>query len=247
MTEHPDIDKITFTGSVATGKRIMASAASTLKRVTLELGGNDPAIILEDADLATTTPKVFGGAFILAGQVCMAIKRLYVPEKMYDRVCEQLANMASSHRVGDGFEPDVQMGPLQNKMQYDKVTGLLEDTKRQPGVRILAGGNTYNRRGYFVAPTIVADIGDDTRLVTEEQFGPVLPVMCYKTVDEAIERANATRMGLCASVWTRDKKKGEEIASRIEAGTVWVTTTSARTPTFRLAASRSRGSAASMG
>jgi acyl-CoA reductase-like NAD-dependent aldehyde dehydrogenase len=222
MTEHPDIDKITFTGSVATGKRIMASAAGTLKRVTLELGGNDPAIILDDADLAATAPKVFGGAFILSGQVCMAIKRLYVPEKMYDRVCETLTTMANNHRVGEGFEPDVQMGPLQNKMQYDKVTNLLEDTKRQPGVSILAGGNTLNRRGYFVQPTIVADIADNTRLVTEEQFGPVLPVLRYKTVDEAIERANATRMGLCASVWTSDIKKGGEIASKIEAGTVWV-------------------------
>jgi len=222
ITEHPDIDKITFTGSVATGKRIMASAAGTLKRVTLELGGNDPAIILDDADLAATNPKIFAGAFILGGQVCMAIKRLYVPEKMYEQVCGSLAEMARNHRVGDGFEPDVQMGPLQNKMQYEKVLDIIEDTKRQPGVRILAGGNKENRPGYFIAPTIVADIGDDTRLVQEEQFGPVLPVLRYKTVDEAIERANDTRMGLCASVWTSDKKRGEEVASRIEAGTVWI-------------------------
>ena len=222
ITEHPDIDKITFTGSVATGKRIMASCAPTLKRVTLELGGNDPAIMLDDADLDVVNPKVFGGAFILSGQVCMAIKRLYVPEKMYDRVCDSLAEMARNLRVGEGFEPGVQMGPVQNKMQYDKVVGILEDTKRQSGVRILAGGNTYNRPGYFIAPTIVADIGDDTRLVTEEQFGPVLPVLSYKTVDEAVERANDTRMGLCASVWTSDKKRGEQVASRIEAGTVWI-------------------------
>jgi acyl-CoA reductase-like NAD-dependent aldehyde dehydrogenase len=201
LTEHPGIDKITFTGSVATGKRVMASAAGTLKRVTLELGGNDPAIMLEDADFAAMTPKIFGAAFANCGQVCMAIKRVYVPEQRYDEVCQSLAGLANGYRVGDGFEPDVQMGPLQNKMQYDKVLDVLEDTKRLPGIRILA---------------------DDARLVTEEQFGPILPVLRYKDVDDAIARANNTRMGLCASVWTRDIDKGAAIAAQLEAGTVWV-------------------------
>jgi len=200
----------------------MASAAGTLKRVTLELGGNDPAIILDDADLNAMTPKIFGAAFANCGQVCMAIKRVYVPEKHYDEVCGRLADMAKNYRVGDGFEADVQMGPLQNKMQYDKVLDVLEDTKRQPGVRILAGGHTLNKPGYFLAPTIVADIGDDTRLVREEQFGPIVPVLKYKDVDEAVARANDTRMGLAASVWTRDLEKGAQVAARLEAGTVWV-------------------------
>jgi acyl-CoA reductase-like NAD-dependent aldehyde dehydrogenase len=222
LTEHAGIDKISFTGSVATGKRVMGSSSSTLKRVTLELGGNDPAIMLEDADFETMTPKIFGAAFANCGQVCMAIKRVYVPEQRYDQVCESLADLAKTYRVGDGFEPDVQMGPLQNKMQYDKVLNVLEDTKRQPGVRILAGGHTLNQPGYYLAPTIVADIADDARLVTEEQFGPILPVLKYKEVDDAIARANNTRMGLCASVWTRDIEKGAAIAARIEAGTVWV-------------------------
>jgi acyl-CoA reductase-like NAD-dependent aldehyde dehydrogenase len=222
LTEHAGIDKISFKGSVATGKRVMGSSSSTLKRVTLELGGNDPAIMLEDADFETMTPKIFGAAFANCGQVCMAIKRVYVPEQRYDQVCESLADLAKTYRVGDGFEPDVQMGPLQNKMQYDKVLNVLEDTKRQPGVRILAGGHTLNQPGYYLAPTIVADIADDARLVTEEQFGPILPVLKYKEVDDAIARANNTRMGLCASVWTRDIEKGAAIAARIEAGTVWV-------------------------
>jgi acyl-CoA reductase-like NAD-dependent aldehyde dehydrogenase len=222
LVEHRGFDKITFTGSVATGKRVMASAAGTLKRVTLELGGNDPAIMLDDADFATMTPKIFNAAFANCGQICMAIKRIYVPDQRYEQVCNQLADMAKNYRVGDGTEADVQMGPLQNKMQYDKVLDLLEDTKRQPGVRILAGGHTLNRPGYFLAPTIVADIADDSRLVTEEQFGPIVPVLRYGQVDDAIARANDTRMGLCASVWTQDTAKGEDVAARLEAGTVWV-------------------------
>ena len=222
LTEHPGIDKITFTGSVATGKRVMGSASGTLKRVTLELGGNDPAILLDDADLETMTPKIFGAAFANCGQVCMAIKRVYVPEQRYEEICDKLAGLAKSYRVGDGFEPDVQMGPLQNKMQYDKVLDVLEDTKRQPGVRILAGGHTLNQPGYFLAPTIVADVADDARLVTEEQFGPILPVLKYREIDDAVSRANNTRMGLCASVWTRNVDIGAAIAARLEAGTVWV-------------------------
>ncbi len=222
LTEHSGIDRISFTGSVATGKRVMASASGTLKRVTLELGGNDPAILLDDADFDAMTPKIFGAAFANCGQVCMAIKRLYVPAERYEQVCDSLANLAKNYRVGDGFEADVQMGPLQNKMQYDKVLDVLEDTKRQPGVRILAGGHTLNQPGYFLAPTIVADISDDARLVTEEQFGPILPVLKYTDVDDAISRANDTRMGLCASVWTKNLEKGAAIAARLEAGTVWV-------------------------
>ncbi len=222
LTEHPGVDKITFTGSVATGKRVMASAAGTLKRVTLELGGNDPAIMLDDADFDSMMPKVFGAAFANCGQICMAIKRVYVPEKRYDQVCETFANLAKGFRVGDGFEPDVQMGPIQNKMQYEKVLDVLEDTKRQPGVRILAGGHTLNKPGYYLAPTIVADIKDDARLVVEEQFGPVLPILKYKDIDEVVARANDTRMGLGASVWTRDIDKGEKVAARIQAGTVWI-------------------------
>src|SRR5665213_2114520 len=222
MTEHEGIDRISFTGSVGTGKRVMASSAGTLKRVTLELGGNDPAIVLEDADLAAEQIGRDRGAFLNAGQICMAVKRVYAPEKLYEPLVEGLAKLARAHRVGDGFDPDFEMGPLQNKMQFDKVMGILEDTKQHKGVRIEAGGHTLNRPGYFIAPTVVADAHDEMRLVREEQFGPVLPVLRYTDLDDAVRRANDTRFGLCASVWTQDMAKGAAVAKRIEAGTVWV-------------------------
>jgi acyl-CoA reductase-like NAD-dependent aldehyde dehydrogenase len=222
MTEHPGIDKISFTGSVPTGKRVMASGASNLKRMTLELGGNDAAIVLEDADPKAIAPRIFGAAFVLSGQVCQAIKRLYVHEKVYEPMVAELTNIAQQAKFGEGFEEGVQFGPIQNRMQYDKVLSILEDTQNQPGVRITTGGHAMNRKGYFVAPTIVADIKEGTRLVDEEPFGPVLPVLSFSDVDDAIKRANATRFGLGGSVWTKDIAKGKDVASQLEAGVVWV-------------------------
>ena len=221
MTEHPGIDKISFTGSVPTGKKVLAGASANLKRVTLELGGNDAAIVLDDVDPKAIAPQLFQAAFANCGQICVAIKRLYVPEKIYDAMCEALAGIARSIKVGDGLDPDSQMGPLQNKMQYDKVLGILEDTRRV-GARILCGGHALDRPGYFIAPTIVADIAEGTRLVDEEPFGPVLPVIKYRDVDEAIRRANDTRYGLSGSVWTNDLERGAEIAARLEVGTAYV-------------------------
>lgn len=222
ITKHPGIARIAFTGSVATGKHVFASAAETLKRITLELGGNDPAILLSDVDLEAAATDIFNGAMFNAGQTCMAVKRVYAPETIYEPLIEALAKLASVHHVGDGFEPDVQMGPIQNKMQYKKVLGLIDDTRQYKGVRIFDGGQTFNQKGYFVAPTIIADLGDDTRLVTEEQFGPVLPILKYQNIDDAVRRANNTRFGLGASVWTRDIDLGAQIAAQIEAGTVWI-------------------------
>jgi acyl-CoA reductase-like NAD-dependent aldehyde dehydrogenase len=222
MTEHDDIDRISFTGSVQTGKHVMASSAKTLKRVSLELGGNDPAIVLDDIDVKAMTPQLFNSAFRNCGQICMAIKRLYVHERIYDSVVDGLATIANSYRVGDGLDPEIQMGPINNKMQYDKVMDVLADTKRQPGVRFAAGGHGLNRAGYFLAPTIVADIAEGTRLVDEEQFGPILPVIRYSDIDDAVRRANDTRFGLSASVWTSDEAKGHKIAQRLEVGTAWV-------------------------
>ena len=222
MTEHPGIARITFTGSVATGKRVFASAAETLKRITLELGGNDPAILLSDVDLEATASHIFNSAMGNAGQICIAVKRVYAPESMYESLIEVLAQLAHTHHVGDGFEPDVQMGPVQNKMQYGKVRGLLNNTRQYKGVRILEGGQTFNETGYFVAPTIVADLPDDAHLVTDEQFGPVLPILKYQNIEDAIRRANNTRFGLGASVWTRDIDRGAQIAAQIQAGTVWI-------------------------
>ncbi len=221
ITEHPSIARISFTGSVPTGKKVLASASGTLKRVTLELGGNDPAIVLDDADVDEIAPALFRGAFLNAGQICMAVKRVYAPEKLYEPLVDRLTKLANTHRVGDGMEPDVEMGPLQNKMQFEKVLAMIEDAKRHK-VRITTGGHALNRPGYFIAPTIVADATDDMRLVQEEQFGPVLPLLKYRDVDDAIRRANDSRFGLCASVWTKNVKRGAEIARRIEAGTVWI-------------------------
>jgi len=221
MTAHPGIDKISFTGSVATGKKVLASAATNLKRVTLELGGNDAAIVLDDVDPVKVARDIFWAAFANCGQICLAIKRLYVHDTIYEPFCQELASLAKSVKVGDGLDPEVQMGPIQNKMQYEKVLGFLEDTKRLP-VRILAGGYALDRPGYFVAPTIVADIKEGTRLVDEEPFGPILPVIRYTDVEDAIRRANDTRYGLGGSVWTSNIERGAAIAGRLEAGTTWV-------------------------
>ncbi len=221
MTEHPGIDKISFTGSVATGKKVMASAAGTLKRITLELGGNDAAIVLDDVDPKTVAPKLFFGACVNSGQVCMAIKRIYAHERIYDALCAALAEEARKARVGDGLDPQTQYGPIQNRMQYEKVVDILEDSKRA-GARFVAGGDVPQRAGYFIPPTIVTDIAEDSRLVREEQFGPVVPVLKFSDVDDAVRRANDTRFGLAGSVWSHDPERAAAIAARLEVGTAWV-------------------------
>jgi acyl-CoA reductase-like NAD-dependent aldehyde dehydrogenase len=220
MTKHPDIRKISFTGSTATGQKVMASAAATLKRITLELGGNDASIVLDDVDPKKVAPGIFEGAFQNSGQVCLAIKRLYVHESVYDEICDELVSIANNTVVDDGSKQGTKLGPLQNKMQYEKVKGFLEDA-RQNG-NIIAGGEAMDRPGYFIQPTIVRDIKEGSRLVDEEQFGPVLPVIKYSDNDDVIRRANATNYGLGASVWSSDTARAHKVASRIEAGTVWI-------------------------
>ena len=221
MTEHADIDKISFTGSVATGKKVLASAAGTLKRVTLELGGNDPAIILDDADPKAIAKRVFFASFVNSGQVCMAIKRIYAHESVYDELCEALVAEANAAVVGNGLDPATQLGPIQNQMQFDKVVDVLEDT-RQSGARILCGGEVPDEPGYFLPPTLVTDIAENSRLVRDEQFGPIVPILKFSDLDDAIRRANDTRYGLSGSVWTSDPEKGAEIAAQLEVGTAWV-------------------------
>jgi len=220
ITNHPDIAKVAFTGSTATGKKVMQAAASSLKRLTLELGGNDAAIILDDMDPKEVAPKIFGGATINSGQVCLAIKRVYAPKSMYDELCDELAKLANEAIVGDGSEQGTQIGPIQNKMQFEKVKEFLEDARKNG--KVIAGGEPLDRKGYFIPPTIVRDIPDDARLVKEEQFAPILPVLSYTNLEEAIERANDSEYGLGGTVWTKDLDKGVEVASQIVTGTVWI-------------------------
>jgi acyl-CoA reductase-like NAD-dependent aldehyde dehydrogenase len=221
MTEHPGIDKIGFTGSVEAGKQVMAAAAKTLKRVTLELGGNDAAIVLDDADVKAIAPKLFFASFVNSGQVCMAVKRIYAHEKVYGALCDALVDEARKAKVGSGLDAGTQLGPIQNKEQYEKVVGLLEDTKRA-GARILAGGEVPQGSGYFIPPTIVADVDENSRLVREEQFGPIVPVLKFTDEEDAIRRANDTRYGLSGSVWSSNQDRAARLAARLEVGTAWV-------------------------
>ena len=221
ITSHPAVRKISFTGSVATGKKVAAAAAPDLKRVTLELGGNDAAIMLADVDVKSAAQKIFWGAFANSGQICSAIKRVYVPEAIYGAVVNELAEIARGVKVGNGLEAGTQLGPLNNKPQFERVKELVEDARKH-GARIVTGGKAAADKGYFYAPTIVADISDGTRLVDEEQFGPALPIISYRNVEDAIERANGTNYGLSGSVWSANSEKATEIAAQLDCGTAWV-------------------------
>lgn len=222
LAGHPDIGKIMFTGSTATGKAIIRSSADTVKRLTLELGGNDAGIVLPDADPKAIAQDLFWGAFINTGQTCAALKRLYVHEDIYDAVCEELTAVAKAMPMGNGLDEANVLGPLQNKAQYTIVAGLVEDA-RASGARILLGGDpAADQPGYFYPTTLVADIDNNNPLVAEEQFGPALPIIKYSTVDEAVAKANALDVGLGASVWSRDLQAARAVAARIQAGTVWI-------------------------
>jgi len=221
MTGHPVPRKISFTGSIATGKKVAAAAASDLKRVTLELGGNDPAIVLDDADPAAIAAGLFGSAFANCGQICSAVKRVYVPEALYDDVVAALAERAAAVRVGAGTEPDVKLGPINNEPQFERVKELVADALAG-GATAVTGGEPMDRPGYFFEPTILAGLSDGTRIVDEEQFGPALPVITYRDLDEAVERANATHFGLSGSVWGADEERAAQVAGRLECGTAWV-------------------------
>jgi acyl-CoA reductase-like NAD-dependent aldehyde dehydrogenase len=221
ITHHPAVRMLCFTGSVATGKKVAAAAAPDLKRLVLELGGNDPAIVLEDADPAAIAERLFSSAFGNTGQVCIAAKRGYAHESVYQPLVEAMAEIATRVRVGPGIEPDTQLGPLSNAPQFQRVDELVEDAKRA-GAQVVTGGAPLDRPGYFYPPTIITGIADGVRLVDEEQFGPALPVMPFREFDEALERANATHYGLMGSVWTQDLERGAEVAARLEVGTVGV-------------------------
>jgi aldehyde dehydrogenase (NAD+) len=222
ITEHPDIDKITFTGSTATGKKIMEGASGDLKRITLELGGNDASIVLPDADVQKVAEQLFWSSFSNAGQVCIAAKRIYIHEYIYDDLSKAIADYAKTVVVGDGSQQGTGVGPIQNKKQYERVLDLIQDAKDN-GYKFLTGGDKDpSGTGYYVPITILDNPPEDARIVAEEQFGPVMPLMKFASVDEVIERANNSEYGLAGAVWTKDTDKGVEIAEQLETGTVWI-------------------------
>ncbi len=223
MTSHPLVRMISFTGSVATGKKIAATAATDLKRIVLELGGNDPAIILDDADVDAVADGVFANAFANCGQICVAIKRVYAPASLYDQLVDALADRARAARLGDGQAAGTEIGPLCNPTQRDRIKELVSDAVGS-GVRVATGGSMADGSGYFYEPTVLAGLQGNERIVVEEQFGPALPVIQYSEVEQAIAQANDSHYGLGASVWTADPERGRTLAPRVESGTVWVNT-----------------------
>ena len=229
MTSHPLVRKISFTGSVATGKKVAAAAAPDLKRITLELGGNDPAIVLDDVEVEEVAAKLFHSAFRNSGQVCIAVKRVYVPERLHDDLVDALAAKARAAKVDDGMAEGTDLGPINNKPQFERVSELVSDALSN-GATAVAGGGPLDRPGYFFAPTVLTGVSDGTRIVDEEQFGPALPVIPYRDVDDALARANATTFGLGGSVWSADPDRAADVAERLETGTAWVNTHAALAP-----------------
>lgn len=221
LVEHPGVQKISFTGSVPTGKAIMASAAGTLKRVTLELGGNDAGIVLADADPEVIGADLFWAAFSNSGQVCAALKRLYVPEDKLDAYCEAIAREAAKVVVGRGDQDGVTAGPVQNAAQLAQVQRLAKAAE-EGGAQIVFQGEVPSGPGYWFPTTIVKGLKEGNDLVDEEPFGPILPILTYTDLDDAIERANATDYGLGASVWTSDPDAAVPVAERLESGSVWI-------------------------
>lgn len=221
MTAHPGFAKISFTGSTATGKRVMETAAKDLKRLTLELGGNDAAIVMPDVDLDDVAQKIFFGAFFNTAQICVATKRLYVHETIYDDLRDRLVAIARATKVGDGSDQGTVLGPIQNKRQYERVLDLMDDAKAND-LTLIHGSDVPDDGGYFIPVTIVDNPPESSRVVQEEAFGPILPMLKFSNVDDVIERANDSEYGLAGAVWSRDTDKAMEIARQIETGTVWI-------------------------
>lgn len=221
MVTHPKVAKVSFTGSVAVGKKVAAAAAASLKRLTLELGGNDAAIVLDDVDVQSVAPSVFAAAFTNAGQACMAIKRAYVHESIFEAFVQRLKACCDETLVGSGLDERVRMGPLQNRRQYDSIRAVIDEA-RVAGTRLHVGKLPIPSQGYFLAPHLAIAPDPGLKLVREETFGPVLPVIPFKSVDEAVAAANESPFGLSGSVWTADPQRGKQIAERLEVGSAWV-------------------------
>lgn len=229
LTAHPGISKISFTGSIATGKKIMAACASTLKRVTLELGGNDASIILPDVDIKKTAPQVVMGAFQNSGQVCVATKRIYIHESIYAEFLAEMVAFTKTIQVG-APESGSLLGPIQNQMQYEKVKEFFDDTRKN-GYKFAVGAESVAAgKGFFIQPTIIDNPPNASRIISEEPFGPIVPTQPWSDEEEVIARANNTLTGLGACVWGKDVAHAEKIAKRLEAGSVFVNSFEKPTP-----------------
>lgn len=237
MAAHPGIRKIVFTGSCATGRKVMQSAATTMKRLTLELGGNDAGIVLPDCDPKAIAEGLFWGSFINNGQTCAAMKRLYVHESIHDDVCEHLVAFAKSVPMGDGMSEQNMLGPVQNRMQFDKVASLVTDARKKG--ELLLGGEAGD--GLFFPATIIAGLKNGDALVDDEQFGPALPVIRYRDVEEVIKAANDSQNGLGGSVWSRDIEHAKHVAGQMECGSVWINKHGAIQPNAPFGGTKSSG------
>jgi len=221
LASHPGVDKIVFTGSIATGKKIMGGASQAVKRVTLELGGNDAGVVLPGTNIGPLLEKLFWGCYINAGQTCASLKRLYVHEDQYEEVVRRFTDFAATIPVGNGLDPKNLIGPLSNRMQLDKVMGYVADARAR-GAKVVLGGERREERGYFYPLTVIAEATDEMRVVSEEQFGPVIPIIKYRSVEEAMRRANSLEVGLGGSVWGNDPQEAARYARQLECGTAWV-------------------------
>ena len=223
LTSHSAIAKVVFTGSTATGQRIMQSAAATFKHLTLELGGNDAGIVLPDTDIQAMATRIFHGAFINMGQTCAALKRLYVHDSQYDALAQELVKVAQQQSLGDGLAETTTFGPVQNIKQYQKVQAMIQEA-RDEGAIVMTSEQNLPDTGYFIAPTIVTNVSPDSRLVQEEQFGPVLPLIRYHDIEEVLTEANNTDFGLGGSIWSSDLEQAQQFAQRLSCGTAWINT-----------------------
>ena len=247
MTSHLGIDHISFTGSTATGKRVLASASGTLKHVGLELGGNDPGIVLADADPQSIAQDLFNSMFLLSGQGCICLKRLYIDENIYPAVTEALVTIARSAKVGNGLDPDSALGPIQNQLQYQRLQSTWEEIKKS-GAKILYRGDVpANETGFFFPVTLLDNPQEDASFVAQEIFGPIRSVFKYKTVEEAIRRANNTSYGLGASVWGKRSEELQRVAGQLEAGTVWINQHLVRNPFVPATAYKNSGIGVELG
>ncbi|KAF4954252.1 hypothetical protein FSARC_12189 [Fusarium sarcochroum] len=248
ITSHPGIDKISFTGSTNTGKLVLQSASKTLKRVTLELGGNDAAVVFPDVDVDKVAEKVAGLAFLNSGQICLNVKRIYVHESIYDKFRDAVVKHVKNYKLGDGSAEGTSHGPVQNEMQYNRVKTFFEDIEKQ-GWKVATGGNfdPSPKNGYYITPTVIDNPPEDSRIVVEEPFGPILPLLSWKDEEEVIERANDTRLGLGASVWSANLEAAERVAKSLDAGTVWVNSHFEITPTAPFGGHKESGIGAEWG